>query len=358
MSEKKQQDIPYHIAKEMLDKSSNPLYIFDDDADGLAATLALLRYKKGGVRTVKARPELYDKDVKRVDIYDLIVILDMPKVSQQAFDILKDLPVLWLDHHEPQKCPKNCTYINPKNYDKDSYIPTSEIAYNILKGEEKLSLWTVTAGTVADAKIPPFLDEVFQAHPALKSSQELDTLRFDSPIARLVEIFSFAIKGSKKNIEQNIDILKKIDIDDLLQTQEQQTPAVKKLYKNIHQYLDTYRTLVDCAEKEIKGKEDKEIVVFRYSTQHAMSQELSNVLSYKFPDKLLIIARSNGKDIKGSLRSRQRDLRPLLEEAMKGLDGYGGGHSAACGMSISEEDFDTFIDRLDAMVRSDQHQDH
>jgi nanoRNase/pAp phosphatase (c-di-AMP/oligoRNAs hydrolase) len=47
-----------------------------------------------------------------------------------------------------------------------------------------------------------------------------------------------------------------------------------------------------------------------------------------------------------SLRSTNIDLPTIVNESLSGLDGYGGGHLHACGVSVRKEDFDIFLERL------------
>jgi len=67
--------------KSFLNKSENPLFLFDDDPDGISSFLLLKRYfDKGKGVIVKASPKLPEVYTRKIDEYrpDLVVILDKP----------------------------------------------------------------------------------------------------------------------------------------------------------------------------------------------------------------------------------------------------------------------------------------
>ena len=54
--------------------------------------------------------------------------------------------------------------------------------------------------------------------------------------------------------------------------------------------------------------------------------------------------------MKCSLRSSEIILPPLIDKALAGLGGYGGGHEHACGLNVKKEDFEEFVSRLRKMI--------
>ena len=40
----------------------------------------------------------------------------------------------------------------------------------------------------------------------------------------------------------------------------------------------------------------------------------------------------------------------MIDKALAGLSGYGGGHENACGLNIKKHDFEEFVGRVNAMV--------
>ena len=52
-----------------------------------------------------------------------------------------------------------------------------------------------------------------------------------------------------------------------------------------------------------------------------------------------------------SLRSSTLDLPPILEHALRGVEGYGGGHEHACGACVKVEDWDLFLEQFKEQLR-------
>jgi len=93
----------------------------------------------------------------------------------------------------------------------------------------------------------------------------------------------------------------------------------------------------------VKPTKDKLLVHVYSDVNTAFTAELSNELLYKHPDKIIIVGRERNGEVKCSLRSATIPILPLLEKALKNVNGYGGGHQLATGACIKKEDFDKFI---------------
>ena len=55
-------------------------------------------------------------------------------------------------------------------------------------------------------------------------------------------------------------------------------------------------------------------------------------------------------EMKCSLRSSKIILPILIEKALVGLEGYGGGHEHACGLNIKSHHFEEFVRRFREMI--------
>ena len=55
-----------------------------------------------------------------------------------------------------------------------------------------------------------------------------------------------------------------------------------------------------------------------------------------------------------SFRSSNIELPSLINKALEGLEGYGGGHTFACGGNIKKQDFPEFIKRFKALVKQNR----
>ena len=122
----------------------------------------------------------------------------------------------------------------------------------------------------------------------------------------------------------------------------QTTPKAKYLYKKAERISKQYYQLL---EQALKHKTANKILLFVYpSIKNSFTGELSNELIYKFPNKIIIIGRQKGDEIRFSLRSSKVLLPQILEKVFKQIPGYGGGHENACGANINKDDLNRFID--------------
>ena len=81
-----------------------------------------------------------------------------------------------------------------------------------------------------------------------------------------------------------------------------------------------------------------------------MNLILNIIVIYKFPKKIVIVGREKEGMMRLSLRSRRLILPKIIDKALKGLNGMGGGHEHACGAKVSKEDFPEFIERIKKII--------
>ena len=115
-------------------KSENPLFFFDDDPDGLCSYLLLRkRYGKGKGIPVKTSHDMYDIYLRKIKEYspDVVFILDKPVLSQDVVDKI-NVPLIWIDHHEPLDL-KGLKIFNPRVRDKKDSRPVSYWCYKIVR---------------------------------------------------------------------------------------------------------------------------------------------------------------------------------------------------------------------------------
>ena len=330
----------YDEIRQYLAKSENPLFMFDDDIDGLSSFLTLKKFSdKGHGIVIKSSPELDERFISKVREYspDMIFVLNKPLISQEFID-MANTPIVWIDHHPPVKR-KGVKYFNPRLYDKDAYLPTSYICYMATKK----NLWVAMCGIIGDWCLPEFLDDFIKQYPDLLSHPKVpgDVL-YTMEFGRLIRILSFLLKGKTSDVNKNLGILLRIETPYELLRQE--TGRAKFLYKRFEKANKMYMRLMKNAEKSLT---DDKLLVFTYPpSKTSFTGYLSTELSYLHPDKIIIIGREKGDEIRMSLRSRDIAIEPILKKALVGLDGYGGGHSHACGANIKMSDLNLFIERI------------
>ena len=118
-----------------------------------------------------------------------------------------------------------------------------------------------------------------------------------------------------------------------------------KIYEKVNK---EYKKLLIEALKPQKSK----VHLFIYNQgKISFTPELSSEIQYHFKNKLIIVGRQKDNLMKLSLRYQNGDLRKMLERALEGLDGGGGGHEHACGSHIHQRDFKEFLERLESYIK-------
>jgi single-stranded DNA-specific DHH superfamily exonuclease len=332
--------------REELALSKNPLFLFDDDPDGLCSFLILYKlHKEGHGIIVKMLPKITAFFMRKVHEYnpDKIFILDMPIVEQDFINQAKR-PIFWIDHHQPLERQK-VHYFNPRLTKPDIYIPTTRMAYQISQAQE--DLWLAMVGCLADYHLPDFKLEFIKKYPDLmKKTSDIEQAVFDEPIGRLIRIFSFLLKGKTSDVNKCIKIFTRIKSPYEILNRE--TPQGKFIYKRFEKINQKYLPLLEKARK-IKPK--GELIIFTYTEQSwSFTSELAGELLHLHPDKVVIVARKKSGEMKCSFRSKKIPISIILEKALIGIEGYGGGHEFACGGNIKEHDWQQLLTNFEREI--------
>ncbi|MBI2101049.1 DHH family phosphoesterase [Candidatus Woesearchaeota archaeon] len=336
-----------HQIREGLDSCKNPLFFFDDDQDGLCSFLQLYRYKgEGKGIIVKTTPKLGSLFARKVEEYhpDKVFILDLAAVEQEFLDGIK-VPVIWIDHHSPAKA-YNVKYFNPRVSDYEDNQPTSYMCYQAAEKD----LWIATIGCVADWFIPPFIKEFKNEFPDLAENpcKTPGDVIYNTKLGLLIRIFSFILKGKTDDVMKNIKVLSRIAGPYEILNKE--TAQGRFIYKHYEQVNKLYEPLIKDVLKTLEKTEDR-LVMFTYKDDRtSFTSDLSNEAIYRFPDKIILIAREKNDEMKCSLRSAKAVLPPIIDKCLVGLEGYGGGHEHACGLNIKTRDFEEFVRRLRELI--------
>ena len=341
LSEKEVTDI-----RDALSRSKNPLFIYDDDPDGLCSFLLLYRFfKKGKGRILKTTSTLTEDWVRLVDEShaDCVVILDVPVVTQGFLDKMS-VPVFWLDHHTPVDC-SGVHYYNPRLNDPHAYFPTTRLSYDVVaeNGVVKDS-WIALVGCVADWHVPDFKDAFVAQYPDLFSSSvsEPEVALFGTPVGKLARIFSFILKGKTSEAFSCIKILTRVESPyDILYGTTSQGRFIFKRFEHVNEKY------VALLEQALAKPSRSMFFVFRYAEdQWSFSSELSNELAYRFPRKVILVCREKNGSYKCSIRSRDKPILPVLQKVLPEVGGSGGGHEYACGAVVPSDNFEVFLKRF------------
>ncbi|MAG38686.1 hypothetical protein CMO90_01230 [Candidatus Woesearchaeota archaeon] len=322
--------------RKALGKSARPLIFFDDDPDGACSFLQLYHYVGEGKGVIlKIGSELGEVFARKVDEYqpDLVVILDVPNVSQDFIDLVKQ-KIIWIDHHPPIKR-KKVNYYNPRIHNDKDNRPTSYWAWKITKKD----LWIAMAGCVADWSIPDFKDDFMKKYSGLfkKNINNPAEALFNTKIGLLARMISFNLKGTVADSMKAVRILSKIEHPN--EILKQTTPKGKFIYKKFNYYNKEYQDIL----KEASQTKSKILLHIYPYNKTSFTSELSNELLYKHPNKLILVGRDRNGEIKFSVRGKDIKVLPIVKKVLETLEGRGGGHEYACGLQIKSVDLDKLL---------------
>jgi single-stranded DNA-specific DHH superfamily exonuclease len=335
--------------REHLEKAQNPVFFYDNDPDGLCSFLLLRRYLgRGKGVPIRSFPGLAIDYFRKIDELnaDYVFILDKPVVSKEFFDAVKqiNIPVVWIDHHEIDKkdIPKFVSYYNPIFNKGKTNEPVTYLCQKIAGRKE--DLWFAVVGCVSDHYIPDFYPEFLKKYLDMGfKTDEPFGIVYNSQIGKISRILSFALKDSMTNVVRMMKYL--IDVKSPYEVLDV-NPKNKFMHERFNQIDRTYQKMI----KKAKANADEDLLFFQYSSDLSISADISNQLSYLFPEKFILVMRI--LEATTSVSARGDDIRGKVLEAIKGLENAtGGGHEKAVGAKLRTEDLEEFKERLRHIVK-------
>lgn len=319
--------------KNILLEAQNPVFLFDNDPDGIcSAAILSINLEKGmffPLKSINSLGEKEEKEILKINP-DFLFVLDKPFFYESFFRKIREnkTKIVLLDHHEVE---------NKRVYDFvfnsfPTSEPTSYIAQKIFnsKKTELLSL----IGCLSDNFVPEFYDSFRKDYPELINfnSKSAFDLFYSSQIGKVCRILAYSIKNSNQKIIRILDFLVKIK------------GPYDILYENEKNYFmhEKFKEIESFIEKTIsKIKISKKIVFLEYEGKYSLSSEISNKLSYLYPDKFIIVCYKKSDFCNVSLRGNGAKkfalkIISLIKEST------GGGHENASGLRIPFEKFSLF----------------
>lgn len=340
--------------KQHLEKSQNPLFFFDNDVDGLCSFLLLRRWLgRGKGVAVKSFPEVDASYARKVEELgaDYVFILDKPLVSEGFFKELeaKNIPVVWIDHHEVEKeakIPENVSYYNPAKPEKGeskSIEPTTYLCYSAVKN--KSDMWLAVAGCISDSFIPDFFEEFIKNNPelAIKSNNAFEIL-YTTKIGKVIRVLDSALKDRTRNVVLMIKFMSEAKSPDEVLIESKKNSEMLKRFSFIDK---KYQELVANAKSQLS---ENNLLFFQYGGDLSISANISNELSFYFPKKIIVVAYLKGE--KANISIRGSNIKKIAIKAIEGFEGATvGGHENACGGRINVEDLPKFKKNLEALLK-------
>lgn len=334
--------------REHLEKAQNPVFFFDNDPDGLCSFLLLQKYVgRGKGVAIKSFPEMTAEYFRKVGELnaDYIFILDKPLVSQEFFDEVKNfnIPVVWIDHHDVKaKVPNFVHYYNVALNKLKKNEPVTYLCYKITNKKE--DLWLAVAGCISDRFVPDFYSDFEKLYPdlSIKSKDAFDIF-YKSQIGNIVKMFCFSLKDTISNVVKMIKFLIAVKSPYEVLEESGKNHEMHLRYKQINK---KYQKLIEKA-KSIAG--ENRLLFFQYSGDLSISADLSNELSYLFPEKIIVVVYIAG--IKGNISVRGKKIRDIIIKSIEGLENAtAGGHEDAVGAQVRVGDLEKFRENIEKLI--------
>jgi single-stranded DNA-specific DHH superfamily exonuclease len=331
--------------KEHLEQAQNPVFFFDNDPDGLCSFLLLQRYiQRGKGVAIKSFPGMnadYFKKALELNA-DYIFILDKPVVLEDFFEEAKkyNTPVIWIDHHkiEGQKVPKFVNYYNPASKNPKNNEPVTCLCYQITNRKE--DLWLAVAGCISDRYFPDFYKDFIKAYPDLSiKSKDAFEILYKSQIGNVARMFSYSLKDTVTNV---------VKMTKFLCSAKNPYEVLEDSSKNREMHIK-FNYISKRAEKFIeKAKSfanDGKFLFFQYAGDLSISADLSNYLTYLFPEKIIVVIYLSGA--KANISVRGKKIKLLVLNSIKDIENAtGGGHEDAVGARIPIEGLEKFKENM------------
>jgi single-stranded DNA-specific DHH superfamily exonuclease len=327
--------------REHLEKAQNPLFFFDNDPDGLCSFLLLQRYiGRGKGIAIKSFPEMNAEYFRKaIELNsDYIFILDKPVVSLDFFEEVRkfNIPVVWIDHHkiEGLKVPNFVYYYNSAAKNPKKNEPVTYLCYKTTNRKE--DLWIAVVGCISDRYIPDFYSEFMKTYPDLSiKSKDAFEIFYKSQIGNIARMCSFSLKDSITNVVKMVKFLcaAKNPYEVLEESNKNREMHIK--YKQISKKAEKF------VEKAKSLANEDKFLFFQYSGDLSISADLSNELTYLFPDKIVVVIYLAG--IKANISVRGKKIKSLVLKSIKDIEGAtGGGHEDAVGAQVRLESLEKF----------------
>lgn len=348
--------LPEQLAafKERVLGAKRVIVFYDDDGDGLSSYLLVYRARGGdngstiGVRVHASAMVPAELAMRKIEENggDLVLVLDKPYV-EQAFLETCPLPILWLDHHEPQTAQvavaRETTYLNPRIEDDTDNRCTTHWVWHALGREQ--DLWIAAIGSISDWQMTD-IAEVFRAqHPELLGdAKDAPHALFEQPFGTLAGLMQFNLKGDASDVRAAIKTFGRVEsLEELI---ERKTSRAKLLWKRYEHFKQQY----DVLHAQIMRSLTDDPVLFHVfrDVETSFTGELSNRLLHEHPNKIIFLARDENGDVKLSIRSVGVPVAPAVKQALalSGARGNAGGHANACGGKINSDDFPRFYEEF------------
>lgn len=282
------------------------------------------------------------------------IIVDIPDIGVSILTELRNLSkVMIVDHHIPKGYVK-ITYVNPRIYDRDVYLPATYLSYKIYEKffDTKEIAWIAGIGTLADMGMKnceDLFEKIKNSYKELVDDlKPVDEILFDnSLLGKLTKIVDSAgvVKNKQGSVFALQDLIKSKDYKEILKN--------KKLMVYFNITEREFKKAVGDFKKNKKTVNN--VLLYEIKSKLKLKSPLATYLERFFDDKVLAIYQKEDNFFNISLR-RGKNLRTDLAELAKELvsdipNSMGGGHPVAAGARIPIKYLNKFVNNLKELKR-------
>ncbi|MDD4353941.1 MAG: DHHA1 domain-containing protein [Candidatus Nanoarchaeia archaeon] len=288
---------------------------------------------------------------------DLLIIVD-DELRKDSL-IVKNFKfnILVIDHHSIQDMPKgeNIFYYNPKINGDLTYTPASKYCFDLFSkivNIEDLD-WIAAVGIISDSGAihhKDFLKKVFKKY--LEEIKEDKDYLSDSFFGYLGDIIN-----TGKIVKGNDGALMALRV---LQNSSSPKDFLENAYelRNLCDEVNSYiKEITEDFELKKETYENLDLYFYTFSPKYKIGSVLSTIVSFKHPNKTVIIFSKKSKIVSVSYRRQDKkvDMNVLARESIKGLKSAGGGgHVPAAGGHVQTKDVNVLKRNIISILKKEQ----
>ena len=335
-------------------EKDNIIIVFHNDADGCCSAAMMKKFlERTGRKNILLISQLMPPEpylIKRIQttVPQKIIFLDL--AIDQQYATIKKLggiaDILVIDHHQIERNlnTKNVVHCNPRFEKKDTYQSASYLVYKILSQIADMSdmLWIAGVGMVADYNLDDSQDIVKEIRKKYKIEDGL----FESILGRIAEMIVAAKATKDLAMEQIVYVIESAESPEGIENVNNGGKMIEA-YKKME--MEKKSILSDA---EASGEKSGKIIFYNMKSQFNLRSPISTVLSNRYKKSLVVVYQLDKKKIRASGRNQSGDINvgAVFQKAAGGMKASAGGHEAAAGATLDENDWPRFKEKLKEYV--------
>jgi single-stranded DNA-specific DHH superfamily exonuclease len=296
---------------------------------------------------------LSEKDRKKIEDLDRLIVLDFNLEADELEELLEeyDLDILVVDHHTFDRKPDNVSFVNPREFDAEVYVPCSKICLDISEefGLNDELRWIAGMGVIQDFGVdscPELFEELEEEYDKyLPDELTQQQLAKNCEYGRYSSVLNIKpYRDSQHFAKLAYEALMKSD--SLLEIEAQE--EYRQVYEVYLEMQDEFNRVLENYEEEREIDREKCVIFFELDSDFNINSSIATNMSTKTPKWIHLVVQKDPEEvnISGRCQSGRVDLGKLLQKALpeKAVEegAEAGGHRKAAGASMDKEYYPEF----------------